>query len=92
MTAPLAVCTKLKEEQRSVIRFLSSESVTGAEIYHRLSENALLRRSVYEWIESFRAVRTNVKQKKENDNHQSPQVMKKEAQEMILKKNRSVHR
>ena len=35
MAAPLSVCTK--EEQRSVIRFLWSEGVSGAEIHRRLS-------------------------------------------------------
>jgi len=62
MAALLAVCTK--EEQRAVIRFLWSEGVPGAEIHRRLStqygDSALLRRSVYEWIEKFKSGRTNV--------------------------------
>jgi hypothetical protein len=35
MAAPLSVCTK--EEQRSVIRFLWSDGVSGAAINQRLS-------------------------------------------------------
>lgn len=62
MAAPLFVCTK--EEQRSVIRFLWSEGVKGAEIYRRLSsqygDNVLPQRSVYEWMEQFRNGRTSV--------------------------------
>ena len=56
MSARLSVCTK--EEQRSVIRFLWTEGVKGAKIHARLctqyGDNALPRRSVYEWIEMFR--------------------------------------
>jgi len=66
MTAPLLVCRK--EEQRGVICFLWSEGVTGAEIHRRLSaqygDNALPRRSVYEWIEKFQHGRTSVKDEK----------------------------
>ena len=62
MAAPLALCTK--EEQRAVIRYLCSEGVPGTEIHRRLStqceDSALLRRSVYEWIEKFESGRTNV--------------------------------
>ena len=63
MAAPLSVCTK--EEQRSVIRFLWSEGVSGAEIHRRLSaqygNSVLPQRSVYEWIEKFENVRTSEK-------------------------------
>ena len=56
MAAPLSVCTK--EEQRSVIRFLWSDGVSGAEIHRRLSaqywNSVLPQRSVYEWIEKFK--------------------------------------
>ena len=62
MSARLSVCTK--EEQRSVIRFLWAEGVKGAEIHARLytqyGDNALPRRSVYEWIEMFKNGRTSV--------------------------------
>ena len=53
MSARLSICTK--EEQRSVIRFLWAEVVKDAEIHARLctqyGDNALPRRSVYEWID-----------------------------------------
>ena len=62
MSARLSVCSK--EEQRSVIRFLWAEGVKGAEIHARLctqyGDNALPRRSVYEWIEMFKNGRTNI--------------------------------
>ena len=62
MAAPLSFCTK--EEQRSVIRFLWSEGVSGAEIHRRLSaqygNSVLLQRRSYEWIEKFRNGRTSV--------------------------------
>ena len=58
MSARLSVCTK--EEHRSVIRYLWAEGVKGAEIHERLrtqyGDNALPRRSVYEWIEMFKMV------------------------------------
>jgi hypothetical protein len=62
MATPLSVCTKA--EQRSVIRFLWSDGVSGAETHRRLSaqygNRVLLQRSVYEWIEKFKNCRTNV--------------------------------
>jgi transposase len=62
MAAPLSICTK--EEQRSVIRFLWSEGVSGAEIHRRLSaqygNSVLPQRSVYEWIEKLQNDRTVV--------------------------------
>lgn len=62
MSAPLSVCTE--EEQRAVIRFLWSEGVLGAEIYRRLSDqygdNCMSKRSVYHWIDHFKAGRTSV--------------------------------
>jgi hypothetical protein len=74
MAAPLSVCTK--EEQCSVIRFLWSEGVSGAEIHKRLSaqygNSVLPQRSVYEWIEKFKNDRT----KKEPDAHPRPQLTK----------------
>jgi hypothetical protein len=61
MAAPLSVCTK--EEQRSVIRFLWSEGVSGAAIHQRLSaqygNSVLLQWSVYEWIEKLKNGRTS---------------------------------
>jgi len=62
MSARLSVCTN--EEQRSVIRFLWAEGVKGVEIHARLctqyGDNALTRRSVYEWIEMFKNGRRSV--------------------------------
>jgi len=55
MAAKLINCTK--EEQRSVIRFLWAEGVTGAQIHLRMraqyGDKVLSRRIVYEWIEMF---------------------------------------
>ena len=55
-------CTK--EEQRSVIRFLWSEGVSGVAIHLRLSSqcgnSVLSQRSFYEWIEKLKNGRTNV--------------------------------
>jgi len=51
MAAPLATCTK--EEQRSVIRFLSSEGVKPIEIHRRMKvqygDACLSLQLVYEW-------------------------------------------
>jgi hypothetical protein len=62
MATPLSVCTKA--EQRSVIRFLWSECVSGAETHRRLSaqygNRVLPQRSVYEWIEKVKNGRTSV--------------------------------
>jgi hypothetical protein len=62
MAAPLSVCTKA--EQRSVIRFLWSEGVSGAETHRRLSaqygNSVLPQRSVYEWTEKLKNGRTSV--------------------------------
>ncbi|XP_076059708.1 protein GVQW3-like [Oratosquilla oratoria] len=66
MDPPLFVCTK--EEQRSVIRFLWSEGIPGAEVHKRLSVqyegNILPRRSVHQWIEQFKSGRTGVEDEK----------------------------
>jgi len=55
MAAPLATCTK--EEQRSVIRFLSSEGVKPIEIHRRLKfqygDACLSLQQVYEWTRKF---------------------------------------
>ena len=62
MAGPLSFCTK--EEQRSVIRFLWFEGVSGAEMHRRLSaqygNSVLLQWGVYEWIEKFKNGRTSV--------------------------------
>jgi len=62
MAAPLSICTK--EEQRSVVRFLWSECVSGAKTHRRLSaqygNSVLPQRSVYEWIEKLKNVRKSV--------------------------------
>ena len=63
MDAPLAQCTR--DKQRAVIRFLWSEGLPEVEIHKRLlaqyGDNALSKRTVYEWIEKFKSGRTNVK-------------------------------
>ena len=55
MAAPLATCTK--EEQRSVIRFLSSEGVKPIEIHRRMEVQygyaCLSLQQVYEWTRKF---------------------------------------
>ena len=62
MAAPLSVCTK--EEQRSVIWLLWSESVSGTAFHQTLSaqygNSVIPQRSVYEWIEKLKNSRTNV--------------------------------
>jgi hypothetical protein len=67
MAAPLSVCTK--EEQRSVIRFLWPEGVSGAETHRRLSaqygNSVLPQRGVYEWIEKLKNGRTSVTHEEE---------------------------
>ena len=55
MAAPLATCTK--EEQRSVIHFLSSEGVKPVEIHRRMKvqycDACLSLQQVYEWTRKF---------------------------------------
>jgi hypothetical protein len=55
MAAPLATCTK--EEQRSVIGFLSSEGVKPIEIHRRMNvqydDACLSLQQVYEWTKKF---------------------------------------
>jgi transposase len=55
MAAPLTTCTN--EEQRSVIRFLSSEGVKLIEIYRRIKVQygyaCLSLQQVYEWTRKF---------------------------------------
>jgi hypothetical protein len=55
MTAPLATCTK--EEQRSAIRFLSSEGVKPIENHQRIKvqygDACLSLQQVYEWTRKF---------------------------------------
>jgi len=62
MAAPLSICTK--EEQHSVIRFLWSECVSGAEIHRRLpaqyGNSVLPQQCVYEWIEKYKNGHTSV--------------------------------
>jgi hypothetical protein len=71
MAAPLAVCTK--EEQRTGIRLLWLEGVSGAEIRRRLStqygDSALPRRSLYDWIETFKSGQTRNFRGKGDANH-----------------------
>ena len=62
MAAPLAKCTS--KEQYTMIRFLWSEDVFGAEIHWRFSaqygNSALSKSSVYECIEKFKSGLTSV--------------------------------
>jgi len=55
MAAPLATCTK--EEQRSVIRFLSNEVVKRFEIHRRMKvqygDACLSLQQMYEWTRMF---------------------------------------
>jgi len=55
MTIPLTTCTK--EEQRSVIRFLSSEGVKPIEIHRRMKvqygDACLSLQQVYQWTRKF---------------------------------------
>jgi len=55
MAAPLATCTK--EEQRSVIRFLSTEGIKPIEIHRRMKDQygdaCLSLQQVYEWTRKF---------------------------------------
>jgi hypothetical protein len=55
MAAPLTICTK--EEQLSVIRFLSSEAVKPIEIHRRMKiqygDVCLSLQQVYEWTRKF---------------------------------------
>jgi len=55
MAAPLATCTK--EEQRSIIRFLSSEGVKPIEIHRRMKvqygDACLSLQQVYRWTRKF---------------------------------------
>jgi hypothetical protein len=65
MAALLSVCTI--EEQQSVIQFLWSEGVSGAEIHQKFSpqywDSVLPGRIVYEWIEKFKNGQTTMKDK-----------------------------
>ena len=51
MAVPLATCTK--EEQLSVIRFLSSERVKPTEINRRMTVQYSDAQQVYEWTRKF---------------------------------------
>jgi len=55
VAAPLATCTK--EEQRSVVGFLSSEGVTPIEIHRRMKvqygDACLSLQKAYEWTRKF---------------------------------------
>jgi len=61
MAAPLATCTK--EEQGSVIRFLSSEVVKPIEIHRRMKfqygDACLSLQQVYEWTVTTASVRVD---------------------------------
>jgi len=93
MAAPLATCTK--EEQRSVIRFLSSEVVKPIEIRRRMSvqysDDYLSLQQVYEWTRKFMNGISSVTDSPRL--HQAHPVMTPEATaavEDIVKENRRV--
>ena len=92
MDTPLAQCTR--DEQRAVVRFLWSEGSPGAEIHKRLlaqyGDNALSKRTVYEWIEKFKSGRTNVKHAEgaERPSTSSSKEKTEQAQQMILRNRR----
>jgi hypothetical protein len=56
MAAPLEIC--IREEQRSVIRFLSSEGVKPTGIHKRMNtqygDTCLSLQQVYEWDRKFK--------------------------------------
>ena len=62
MTTPVAEYTS--EEQRTVIQFLWSKGVSGAEIHWsfltQYRNSALPKRNVYKWIEKFKSGQTRV--------------------------------
>ena len=63
LAAPLATCTN--EEQRSVIRFLSSEGVKPIEIHRQMKvqygDACLSLQQVYEWTRKFMNGTSSVK-------------------------------
>jgi len=93
LPAPLATCTK--EEQRSVIRFLSSEGVSTIEIHRRMNvqygDACLSLQQVYEWTGKFMNGISSVTDSPRPG--QAHQVMTPEAiaaVEAIVKENRRV--
>ena len=94
MAAPLATCTK--EEQRSVIRFLSSEGVKTVEIHRRMKvqyggDGRLSLQQMYEWTRKFMNGISSVTDSPRPD--QAHRVLKPEAiaaVEDIVKENRRV--
>ena len=93
MAAPLATCTK--EEQRSVICFLSSEALKPIEIHRRMNVqygNACLSlQQVYEWSRKFMNEVTSVTDApRPGQAHRVVTAETIAAVEAILKENRSV--
>jgi len=93
MAAPLATCTK--EEQRSVIRFLSSKGLKPIEIHRRMKvqygDARLSLQQVYEWTRKFM---DSISSETDSPRHgQAHSVVTSEAiaaVEAILKENRRV--
>ena len=93
MAAPLATCTK--EEQRSVIRFLSSEVVKPIEIHRRMKvqygDACLSLHQVYEWtMELMNGIGSVTDSPRPGKAHQvvTPEAIA--AVEAIVKENRRV--
>ena len=62
MDAPLQDCTI--QEQRGVVQFRWAEGAKPVEIHCRMlaqyGQSTMSQRKVYEWVESFKSVRTRV--------------------------------
>jgi len=93
MAAPLATCTK--EEQRSLIRFLSSKGVKHIEIHRRMKveygDACLSLQQVYEWTRNFMNGISSVKvSPRPGQAHRVVTPKAIAAAEAILKENRRV--
>jgi len=93
MAAPLATCTK--EEQRSVIRFLSSEGVKPIEIHQRIKvqygDACLSLQQVYEWTGTFmNGISSVTDSPRPGQAHRGVTPESVAALEAIVKKNRRV--
>jgi len=93
VTAPLATCTK--EEERSDIRFLSSEGVKPIEIHRRMKvqygDACLSLQQVYGWIRKFmKGIRSVTDSPRPGQAHRvvTPEAIA--AVEAIVKENRRV--
>jgi len=93
IAAPLATCTK--EEQRSVIRFLSTEGVKPIEIHRRMEvlygDACLSLQQVYEWTRKFmNGISSVIDSPRPSQAHRVVPQEAITAVEAILKENRRV--